>query len=91
MLRIIVDAGLYLLFALMVIGGLTLLSPKKSEALFGWKTIEPDASYKVEASGFNLRVYEWTPKFNASITCLYVAGSETGNTVCYAKPEEKGN
>ena len=47
-----------------------------SAATSGWDTKESD-KYKLESYGYDLRVYEWTPKGNPNVTCI-TAFSKTG-------------
>ena len=47
-----------------------------SAATSGWDTKESE-KYKLEAYGFDLRVYEWNPKGNSNVTCVTAFG-ETG-------------
>lgn len=42
----------------------------------GWDTKQSE-KYKLEAYGYDLRVYEWTPKGNPDVTCI-TAFSEKG-------------
>ncbi len=55
-----------------------------------WKSVEPTAAYKLETYGYNVRVYEWTPKDNPNMRCVFVAG-ETNSTgvACYPAAEKK--
>ena len=51
-----------------------------------WPTKKPSAKYKVETYGYDIRVYEWTPKDNKNITCVFVAGNKNSSGVaCYPK------
>lgn len=47
-----------------------------SVATSDWETKKSD-KYKLEAYGFDLRVYEWHPKGNPNVTCI-TAFSEKG-------------
>lgn len=59
-----------------------------SAATSGWPTIEKVQKYKVSTYGYDVRVYEWTPKDNKNQRCVFVAGSENSSGVaCY--PVEK--
>jgi len=59
----------------------------------GWNTIaglnkervKVDHEYKIKTSGNEPRVYEWTPKDNRSVTCLFVAGTKSSGVACYKK------
>lgn len=46
-----------------------------SAATSGWDTKKSD-KYKLEAYGFDLRVYEWTPKGNPDVTCITAFGEK---------------
>ena len=57
----------------------------KSIATSDWET-KPSAHYKVEALGFDVRAYEWTPEYNENVRCVFVAGADgNGNAgvACY--------
>jgi hypothetical protein len=47
-----------------------------SVATKDWETKKSD-KYKLEAYGFDLRVYEWNPRGNSNVTCI-TAFSEKG-------------
>jgi len=48
-----------------------------------WQVKQPTSTYKVEAAGWNLRVYEWTPQDNKNVRCVFAAGSKKGGVSCY--------
>ena len=48
-----------------------------SVATRNWDTKESD-NYKLEAYGFDLRIYEWNPKGNPNVTCI-TGFSEVGS------------
>lgn len=55
-----------------------------SAATSGWPTIENVTKYKVSTYGYDVRVYEWTPKDNKNVRCVFVAGNENSSGVaCY--------
>jgi len=76
---------------LLVIGAIMML-PLSASAL-GWNTlsgmgkesVEPKHEYKLNTSGNSPRVYEWTPKDNKNITCVFVAGTKSSGVACYPK------
>lgn len=45
--------------------------------------------YKLEAFGNDLRVYEWTPRDNPNVRCVFVAGSTNSTGVACYEVEEK--
>lgn len=55
-----------------------------------WKSVEPTTAYKLETYGYNVRVYEWAPKDNPNMRCVFVAG-ETNSTgvACYPASEKQ--
>ena len=56
----------------------------------GWQEKKPDHKYMVETHGFDVRVYEWTPKENKNISCVFVAGnSNSSGVACYPKKVKK--
>lgn len=44
-----------------------------SVATSDWKTKQSE-KYKLEAYGYDLRVYEWTPNGNPNVTCITAFG-----------------
>lgn len=62
-----------------------------SAATSGWPTIENVKKYKVSTYGYDVRVYEWTPKDNKNVRCVFVAGNENSSGVaCYpVEPNKK--
>lgn len=52
----------------------------------GWEKKQAHHKYKLNTYGWSVRVYEWTPKDNPKITCVFLAG-ETNSTgvACYPK------
>ena len=65
---------------------------QKADAI-GWNTIsglgkesvEPRHEYKLNTSGNSPRVYEFTPKDNKNITCVFIAGTKSSGLACYPK------
>jgi len=56
----------------------------------GWGERPIAAKYKIDTHGFNVRVYEWTPKYNKDVRCVFVAGSENSSgNACYNVEEMK--
>jgi len=48
-----------------------------------WETVGTK-HYKIEAYGYDVRVYEWTPKENPDVRCVFTAGHENSSgTACY--------
>lgn len=59
-----------------------------SMATSGWDEKSPTAKYKLDVYGYDVRIYEWTPKDNPNIRCVFAAGNENSSGVsCY--PVEK--
>ena len=36
---------------------------------------ENDSAYQMEAAGWDVRVYEFTPVANENVTCIFISGS----------------
>jgi len=48
-----------------------------------WETKHTE-KYKLETMNFDVRVYEWTPKHNPNVRCVFIAGHENSSgTACY--------
>ena len=46
--------------------------------------------YKLEAFGNDVRIYEWTPRDNPNVRCVFAAGSTNSTGVaCYEVEEKK--
>ncbi len=48
-------------------------------------TKKPTSAYLVEASGWNVRVYEFTPEGNKNYVCVFIAGSKKAGASCFPK------
>ena len=67
-----------------------LLASTSANAI-GWNTIsnlgnervKPKEVYNLDTSGNTPRVYEWTPKGNKNVTCVFVAGTKSSGVACY--------
>lgn len=86
--------GLLGLVVMVVI--LAFYSQKSEAGLFdsamtsGWEDRKNDHKYKLESYGFDVRVYEWTPKDNKNVRCVFVAGNENSSGVaCYDVEKDK--
>lgn len=80
----------------LLIGVLLLTTTQAHAGLFasavtsGWEKKNTEHKYTVETYGFDVRVYEWTPKDNPKYTCVFVAGNENSSGVaCYPKKDKK--
>ena len=49
------------------------------------RTVEPDEVRRLEAPGFDLRVYEFTPETSPHMQCVFVAGDSKGGLNCFPK------
>ncbi len=49
----------------------------------GWRE-KSTTKYKLNVSGWDVRVYEWIPEDNEDVRCVFLAGSENSTGVaCY--------
>lgn len=48
--------------------------------------LKSDKVGRLEATGNDLRVYEFTPQTAPGKQCVYVAGEKKGGLVCFDKP-----
>ena len=44
-----------------------------------------DAVSRLEATGFDLRIYEFTPQTAAGMQCIFVAGNQKAGLNCFPK------
>lgn len=52
-------------------------------ATSNWPT-KPTTKYKIDVYGYDMRVYEWTPKDNPDVRCVFTAGNKNSSgTACY--------
>lgn len=49
------------------------------------ETIKPDHAFRLQTTGEDLRVYEFTPKSAPYMQCIFVAGTNKGDTSCFPK------
>jgi hypothetical protein len=70
-----------------------LISPQTHAGLFtsamtsSWDTID-SKYYKLDAYGFDARVYEWTPLGNPNMRCVFVASNKSSGVGCYPAIEQ---
>lgn len=50
------------------------------------KQLTNDKVGRLEATGTDLRVYEFTPQTAPNKQCIFVAGEKKGGLVCFDKP-----
>jgi hypothetical protein len=74
-----------ILIGLSVMAGTAYAGLWEKVTTMGLPTKQPTTTYSVEAAGWNLRVYEWTPEHNPGVSCMFAAGSEKGGVACYPK------
>ncbi len=55
--------------------------------IMSWKDekIDPDAQYSIETSGYNIRVYEFTPLTDPERTCVIATTNEKMQMQCFDK------
>ena len=53
--------------------------------------VKPESKYELDTYGFDVRIYEWTPKDNKNVRCVLAAGNENSSGVaCYeVQPSKK--
>ncbi len=49
------------------------------------KQIKSDAVSRIEATGTDLRLYEFTPRTDATKQCIFVAGDVKAGLTCWTK------
>lgn len=49
------------------------------------KTILPDSAVRIQTTGEDLRLYEFTPETMPYMQCIFVAGTNKGDTFCVLK------
>ena len=86
MKKIIVVLVMLLLISTPVFAGLF-----STVATGDWPTEQVEVKYKLSTYGYDVRVYEWTPKYNKNVRCVFVAGNENSSgTACYdVEPAKK--
>lgn len=56
-----------------------------------WPTQKPTTKYKLDSHGWDVRIYEWTPKDNPNVRCVFVAGNQNSSGVaCYDVGSKNG-
>ncbi len=61
------------------------LSGCDNGSVFNTKQLIPDDVSRVEATGFDLRLYEFTPRTSPNKQCLFIAGDRKGGLTCFDK------
>ena len=51
------------------------------------KTIKPDSAVRLQTTGEDLRIYEYTPVTMPWMQCVLVAGTNKGDNDCFQKRE----
>jgi len=49
------------------------------------ETMVPDSAVRIQTTGDDLRLYEFTPKTLPNWQCIFVAGTNKGDTFCVEK------
>jgi hypothetical protein len=84
MKKLIVLAALMIAFAAPASAGfLTNLAAGDGEGT------KESTMYKLDTYGNDVRVYEWTPRDNPNVRCVFVAGSTNSTGVACYEVEEK--
>lgn len=80
---------LFLCLSLLAITSTAYAGLFDSVATSGWDDKETTAKYKLKTYGFDVRVYEWVPKDNSNVRCVFVAGNTNSTGVaCYKVKKE---
>ena len=56
-------------------------------SVFNGEQMLTDRTTRLEMSGFDGRVYEFTPKTAPHMQCVFVAASKKGGLVCFKKKD----
>ncbi|MCL8384133.1 hypothetical protein [Xanthobacter aminoxidans] len=74
------------LIAALAVAGLTLAGCEDGSYFnANTKQLKSDKVGRLEASGDDLRVYEFTPQSDPTKQCVFVAGDKKGGLVCFDK------
>ena len=49
--------------------------------------VTPTDAYEVDVYGWDARIYEWTPKHNNNVSCVFVASNKSSGVACYEKAQ----
>ena len=80
----------FLILSLLFVSPFTQAGLLSSIVTSGQETIKPNIEYKLNTYGFDVRVYEWTPKDNENMRCIFVAGeSNSTGVACYPVGRKK--
>lgn len=78
----------------MLIGGLIVsLAACENGSYFdpNTKQLKSDKVGRLEATGEDLRIYEFTPQTAPHMQCIFTAGNRKGGLVCFEKKAAKGS
>ena len=56
-----------------------------SGSVFNAEQTYTDATTRIESAGWDMRVYEFTPKTAPHMQCVFVAGNKKGGIACFPK------
>ena len=73
-----------ILYLTLTITAAVLIASCDSGSMFdpNTRTVKADTVMRVEATGDDLRVYEFTPQTAPHLTCIFIAGYRKGGLVC---------
>lgn len=76
--------------AVLAILALCLLSGCEQGSYFNSDTVQikSDKVSRLEATGEDLRIYEFTPRSAPGMQCVFAAGDKKGGLVCFPKTGE---
>lgn len=56
-----------------------------SGSVFNAEQMHTDATTRIESAGWDMRVYEFTPRTAPNMQCVFVAGTRKGGLACFGK------
>jgi hypothetical protein len=54
-----------------------------SGSVFNAEQMHTDATTRIESAGWDMRVYEFTPRTAPNMQCVFVAGNRKGGLTCF--------
>jgi len=81
------SGGIAILVIIVAIGGYQYFSAEYLDegSFLTTETMVPDSAVRIQTMGDDLRLYEFTPKTLPNWQCIFVAGTNKGDTFCVEK------
>ena len=73
------------LYAVIAVASSIVLTGCDQGSVFNSPLMHTDQTSRLESAGWDMRVYEFTPRTSPNTQCVYVAGERKGGLACFPK------